>query len=183
MQKFLKGFVIFCSYWNVNVYDCICILLDLEVLLLYAAFAVELNACIESAAVNRSCICSLCIFLICMCVFVWGCPCTYIHDAAVACPVCVCALHTVPAWEFLLTELRSVCQTPVVFLVPLTGSRYLRLTRNREKKKRLEMCQSKHLNASPFTLLFLVWIKQRFLQLSTTTAQVSLWTLDMIVES
>lgn len=136
MQKFLKGFVIFCSYWNVNVYDCICILLDLEVLLLYAAFAVELNACIESAAVNRSCICSLCIFLICMCVFVWGCPCTYIHDAAVACPVCVCALHTVPAWEFLLTELRSVCQTPVVFLVPLTGSRYLRLTRNRDKKKK-----------------------------------------------
>lgn len=68
MQKFLKGFVIFRSYWNVNVYDCICILLDLEVLPLCAAFAVELNACIESAAVNRSCICSLYIFNLYVCV-------------------------------------------------------------------------------------------------------------------
>ncbi len=50
MQKFLKGFVIFLYYWNVNVYDCICILSDLEVLPLYAAFAVELNACVECTA-------------------------------------------------------------------------------------------------------------------------------------
>lgn len=125
---------------NLNDYDCIWVLLSPEVLLWYIAFAVELG--VECAAVNRSCLCSLqkkilCVFNLYVCLS----GVVHVHtpmmlqwcvlaDCVCLCPSYSTCMRCSSLWA--QVSLSDSC----CLLVPVTGSRYLCLTRHREKKKK-----------------------------------------------